>query len=47
VAEQVLGLLVDGDFDHIEFGVLGDNVVFPLTLLFLELEGNAADRAPK
>lgn len=47
VAEQVLGLLVDGDFDDVEFGVLGHDVIFPLTLLFLELEGNATDGTPK
>lgn len=43
VTEEVLGLLVHRDLDHIELGELGDDVVLPLTLLLLELEGDATD----
>ena len=46
VTEEVLSLLVDGDLGNIKLGVFGDNVVFSLTLLFLQLERNATDRAP-
>ena len=49
--EEVLGLLVDiestrlGVLGEVESGDLGDVLVLALTLLFLELEGNTADRS--
>jgi hypothetical protein len=48
--EQVLGLLVDVEragiavLGEVERGDLGDVLVLALTLLFLELEGDTADR---
>jgi hypothetical protein len=48
--EQVLGLLVDVEraglavLGEVESGDLGDVLVLALTLLFLELEGDTADR---
>ena len=46
VAQHVLGLLVNGNFDNIKFRVLRYNVVLPLALLFLKLERNATHWAP-